>query len=339
MKIFLTGGAGFIGSNFVRYLLSETGVRQVINYDKLTYAGNLENLKDVEGDPRYRFVCGDICDRAALDEALPPETDLLINFAAESHVDRSIESAAEFIETNVLGVQALLDLSRRKGVRRFVQISTDEVMGSIEGDRYFNETSPLEPNSPYAASKAAAEMLVRAARMTFGLETVVVRSGNCYGPYQFPEKLIPLMISNTIKNVPLPVYGDGLQERDWVFVGDYARALWAVAMKGRAGAVYCIGARTQRTNLEVVRAVLAGLGRPESLIRYVQDRPGHDRRYALDPTRLEQELGWRPAESFASGLKRTIEWYRSNPSWIEKVTSGAYRDYYQRMYGRREGYR
>ncbi len=339
MKIFVTGGAGFIGSNFLRCLLGQSGPWQVTNYDKLTYAGNLDNLNDIRSDPRYQFVRGDICDRAALSEALEPDTELLFNFAAESHVDRSIESAAEFIQSNVLGVQALLDVARIKRVKRFVQISTDEVMGSLDSGGFFNEESSLRPNSPYAASKAAAELLVRAARVTFGMETVLVRSGNCYGPYQFPEKLIPLMITNALKGEPLPVYGDGLNQRDWVYVEDYARALWQVALQGRSGEVYCIGARTQRANLEVVKAVLAELGRPESLVKFVRDRPGHDRRYAIDPTKLETELGWRPRESFSSGLKRTIDWYRGHPDWIAQVTSGAYRDYYRRMYLEREGFK
>ncbi len=339
MKIFVTGGAGFIGSNFLRYLLRQPETRSVVNFDKLTYAGNLDNLRGVDTDLRYRFIQGDIRDRDRLTEAIEPATDLIINFAAESHVDRSIESATEFILTNVLGVQTLLDVARKQKVKRFVQISTDEVMGSIEGGRFFNEDSPLRPNSPYSASKAGAELVVRAARSTFGLETLCVRSGNCYGPFQFPEKLIPLMISNAMNNEPLPIYGDGLNQRDWIFVEDYSCALWQVALRGRSGEVYCLGARTQLTNLEVVKSILAELGRSERLIRFVADRPGHDRRYAIDPVKLESEMGWRPQHSFPSGLKHTIEWYRSNPDWISRVRSGEYRDYYRRMYLERAGYK
>lgn len=336
VKVFITGGAGFIGSNFIRYWVNQYPHSQITNFDKLTYAGNLNNLADVAAHTNYRFVHGDICRHEQVSEALEPETDLLINFAAESHVDRSIEDATDFVQTNVMGVQTLLDVARRKRVRRFVQISTDEVMGSVEPGCYFTETSPLEPNSPYAASKAAGEMLVRAAHRTFGLDVVIIRSGNCYGPYQFPEKLIPLMITNAMNHVPLPVYGDGLQVRDWVYVEDYCRAADLISRHGRSGEVYCVSARSEKTNLEVVETLLWLLDKPRSLIQFVEDRPGHDRRYAIDPSKLERELGWRPIESFESGIAKTVAWYQANRAWVETVRSGAYRDYYQRMYGHRK---
>ena len=335
MRLFITGGAGFIGSNFIRHLLADYPNYQVINFDKLTYAGNLDNLSDVAGQKNYSFVRGDICDRAALDEAISG-ADAVVNFAAESHVDRSIERAADFIETNVLGAQVLLDAARRARVSRFVQISTDEVMGSCEEGGYFTEASPLRPNSPYAASKAAAEHLVRAAHKTFGLDVVTTRASNNYGPFQFPEKLIPLMIANAIEGRELPVYGDGLNVRDWLYVEDCCRAIDVVLHKGRTNQVYNIGSRAEKTNLEVVRALLDLLGKPHSLIKFVTDRPGHDRRYATDPVRLETELGWQPRETFESGLEKTVRWYANNSDWIARARSGDYLRYYDRMYGARE---
>ncbi len=336
MRLFVTGGAGFIGSHFIRYMLRTYPDVEIVNFDKLTYAGNLDNVRDVEGSPRYRFVRGDICDPAAVLAALPEGTDAIVNFAAETHVDRSIEDAAPFVRTNVLGVQVLLDAARLRRVGRLVQISTDEVMGSLGPTGYFTEESPLCPNSPYAASKAAAELLVRAAHRTFGLDVVIVRSGNNYGPYQFPEKLIPLMITNALADLPLPVYGDGQHVRDWIYVEDYCRALDVILRQGRAGDIYCVGARAERTNLEVVEMILDLLGKPRSLIRFVEDRPGHDRRYAIDPSKVEREFGWRPQETFQSGLQKTIAWYQANQAWVEKVRSGEYRAYYERMYGRRK---
>jgi dTDP-glucose 4,6-dehydratase len=335
MKLFVTGGAGFIGSHFIRHMLRVHPECQIVNFDKLTYAGNLDNVRDVEASPWYRFVRGDICDPSAVLAALEEGTDAIVNFAAETHVDRSIEEAAPFVRTNVLGVQVLLDAARVRRVQRFVQVSTDEVMGSLGPTGYFTEESPLRPNSPYAASKAAAELLVRAAHRTFGMDVLIVRAGNNYGPYQFPEKLIPLVITNAMADLPLPIYGNGRQVRDWIYVEDYCRALDLILQGGRAGEIYCVGARAERTNLEVVEMILELLGKPRSLIRFVEDRPGHDQRYALDPSKVEREFGWRPQETFESGLRKTIAWYQANRAWVEKVRSGEYRQYYERMYGRR----
>ena len=334
MRIFITGGAGFIGSNFIRHLLTAHPNYKIINFDKLTYAGNLDNLRDLSADDNYSFVRGDICDRQAIDEAISG-SDAVINFAAESHVDRSIERATDFIETNVVGTQILLDAARAARVSRFVQISTDEVMGSCEEGEYFTESSPMRPNSPYAASKAAAEHFVRAAHITFGFDVVITRASNNYGPYQFPEKLIPLMITNAMEDKELPVYGDGLNMRDWLYVEDCCRAIDAVFERGRSGEVYNIGSRAEKMNLEVVRTLLDLLEKPHSLIKYVTDRPGHDRRYATDPTRIETELGWHPQESFESGIHKTVRWYQDNREWIARTRSGAYLDYYERMYGGR----
>ncbi|HEY3135882.1 MAG TPA: dTDP-glucose 4,6-dehydratase [Blastocatellia bacterium] len=334
MRLFITGGAGFIGSNFTRHVLAVYRDYTVVNFDKLTYAGNLDNLRDVSGNANYTFVRGDICDRKGLDEAIAG-ADAVVNFAAESHVDRSIERAADFIQTNVLGTQTLLDAARAARVSRFVQISTDEVMGSCSDGECFTESSPLRPNSPYAASKAAAEHLVRAAHITFGLDVVTTRASNNYGPYQFPEKLIPLMISNALEGKRLPVYGDGLNVRDWLYVEDCCRAIDAVLHNGRSGEVYNIGSRAEKTNLEIVRALLGLLGKPESLIEYVTDRPGHDRRYATDPTKIEKELDWHPVETFETGIEKTVRWYQENLDWVTRARSGEYIEYYQRMYGAR----
>ena len=333
MKIFVTGGAGFIGSAFVRLALEEMPDCSVVNFDALTYAGNLDNLEGVGGE-RHRFVRGDICDREAVLAALDEGADAIVNFAAESHVDRSIHSADEFIRTNVLGTQVLLDAARGRRVRRFVQVSTDEVMGSLpeRDDAFFTEQSPFEPNSPYSASKAAAEHLVRAAHHTHGLDCVVTRCGNNYGPRQFPEKFLPLMLSNAMNDEPVPVYGDGRNVRDWIYVGDHCRAVLAAMGRGRAGEVYNVGARNQRRNVEVAESVLKLLGKPLSLIKFVKDRPGHDRRYAIDPAKTETELGWRPLETWESGLEKTLRWYKENVGWVERARSGAYREYYARQY-------
>ena len=335
--LFITGGAGFIGSAFVQLILNETD-HEVVNFDALTYAGNLDNLTGIESE-RYRFVRGDIANREEVEASLPDACEAIINFAAESHVDRSITSAGEFLRTNVIGTQVLLDVARLKKVNRFVQISTDEVLGSLEEDeqRFFTEASPFAPNSPYAASKASAEHFVRAANHTFGLDTVITRCGNNYGPRQFPEKFLPLLIANALKDESIPVYGDGKNVRDWIYVEDHCRAILAVFQKGRAGAVYNIGARNERRNLDVVEAVLARLGKPQSLIRFVQDRPGHDRRYAIDPSLIENELGWKPRETWETGLAKTISWYQSNSVWMERARSGAYRDYYKNQYGSEVG--
>jgi dTDP-glucose 4,6-dehydratase len=336
IKLFVTGGAGFIGSAFIR-LLADSVHCSIVNFDALTYAGNPDNLRGLD-QTRHRLVKGDIADRNAVLKHLERETDAVINFAAESHVDRSILSADEFIKTNVLGTQVLLDCARARGVRRFVQVSTDEVMGSLgEDDGFFEEASPFQPNSPYAASKAAAEHLVRAAHHTFGLDTVITRCGNNYGPRQFPEKFLPLMLANAMNDEPIPVYGDGLYVRDWIYVEDHCRAVLRVMEKGRAGAVYNIGARNERHNIDVVKSVLDALGKPHSLIRFVKDRPGHDRRYAIDPTLIENELGWRPEESWESGLAKTIEWYRINQEWVDRARSGAYREFYAQQYGTEVG--
>jgi dTDP-glucose 4,6-dehydratase len=331
---FVTGGAGFIGSSFVRLLLEHDENCRVVNFDALTYAGNPDNLEGL--DPhRHRFVCANITDPDAVRANLEENTDFLVNFAAESHVDRSIASADPFLLTNIVGTQVLLDAARTRRVKRFVQISTDEVMGSLpESDEsFFTEQSPFAPNSPYAASKAAAEHLVRAAHHTFGLDTVVTRCGNNYGPRQFPEKFLPLALANAMNDEPIPVYGDGRYVRDWIHVEDHCRAILVALEKGRAGGVYNIGARNERRNIEVAEALLDTLGKPRSLIRFVKDRPGHDRRYAIDPSLVESELGWRPRETWATGLRKTIDWYMENAAWVEKVRNPAYRDYYKAQYG------
>jgi len=337
-KFFVTGGAGFIGSNFVRLLTKQFPSATVTNFDALTYAGNLDNLEGLDS-PVHRFVRGDIADRGAVLSALENDTDAIINFAAESHVDRSIASADEFLRTNVIGTQVLLDAARERGVPRFVQVSTDEVMGSLpeDQDAYFTEDSAFAPNNPYAASKAAAEHLVRAAHHTFGLNTVTCRCGNNYGPRQFPEKFLPLALSNAMRDEAIPVYGDGRNVRDWIYVEDHCAAILLVLEKGRPGAVYNIGARNERRNLEVVESLLDILGKPRSLIRFVKDRPGHDRRYAMDPALIESELGWRPLETWESGLKKTITWYRENGEWVDRVRRGDYREYYKQQYGTEVG--
>ena len=332
--LFVTGGAGFIGSAFIRLVLAENDDIKIVNFDALTYAGNLENLGGID-ETRHTFVKGDICDRELVLAAVPDSCDAIFNFAAESHVDRSIHSADEFLRTNIIGTQVLLDAARAKDVRRFVQVSTDEVMGSLpdEGDEFFTEASPLQPNSPYAASKAAAEFVVRAARETFGVDTVITRCGNNYGPRQFPEKLIPLMIANAINDDPLPVYGDGKNVRDWIFVDDHCRAVWLAYEKGQAGEAYNIGARNEKQNIDVVKSILDTLGKSHGLIKYVTDRLGHDRRYAIDPTKAETELGWKPRMTWEDGLRRTIDWYRENQDWVNHIRNGEYRNYYQGMYG------
>jgi dTDP-glucose 4,6-dehydratase len=333
-EIFVTGGAGFIGSAFIRLLLDETADCKVTNFDALTYAGNLDNLEGLDA-ARHRFVHGNIADAEAVHTALGENTHAIVNFAAESHVDRSIANAAEFLRTNITGTQVLLDAVRARGVKRFIQVSTDEVMGSLpeNEDAFFTEESPFAPNSPYAASKAAAEHLVRAAHHTFGLDTVVTRCGNNYGPRQFPEKFLPLAISNALKDESIPVYGDGGNVRDWIYVDDHCRAILLALEKGRPGAVYNVGARNEHHNIDVVGSLLNTLGKPRSLIRFVKDRPGHDRRYAIDPLLIECELGWRPRETWETGLQKTIQWYQQNSRWLERTRSGAYKDYYRKQYG------
>jgi dTDP-glucose 4,6-dehydratase len=333
--VLVTGGCGFIGSNFVRYLLSAEPDVRVVNLDCLTYAGNPANLADLEGHPRYQFLRGDVTDRDAVRVALAAGARHVIHFAAESHVDRSIQDSGPFIRTNVIGTQVLLDAAREFRVDRYVQVSTDEVYGSLGPTGLFTEETPLAPNSPYAASKAAADLLVRAYAHTFALPAVVTRCSNNYGPYQFPEKLIPLFICNLLADEPVPVYGDGLQVRDWVHVRDHCAAVHRVWRVGRIGEVYNVGGRCERTNLALTHTLLDLLGKNRSRMRHVPDRPGHDRRYAIDCSKIEHELGWRPTISFEQGLRDTIEWYRANAEWVAQVRSGAYRDYYERQYGRR----
>jgi dTDP-glucose 4,6-dehydratase len=335
-RILVTGGAGFIGSNFVRLLLGKQGEHQVVNLDVLTYAGNLESLRDVQDDPGYTFVRADIADRAAVEDAFAAhKPDVVVHFAAESHVDRSVLDASDFVRTNVMGTQVLLDVSRKHGVQRFVHISTDEVYGSLGPTGLFTEDSQLQPNSPYSASKTGSDLLVRAAFHTHGFPTIITRCSNNYGPYQFPEKLIPLMIMNAVEGKPLPVYGDGRNVRDWIYVTDHCEAIKVVMEKGRAGEVYNIGGNCERENITVVKKILAAVGKGEELIQFVTDRPGHDRRYAIDNTKIKDELGWTPAHSFEAALAETVEWYRANQEWCDRVRSGAYLDYYDRQYGER----
>lgn len=334
--ILVTGGAGFIGSNFIHHLLHSRGELTVVNFDVLTYAGNLENLADVAGDPRYHFVHGDICDAEAVLAALKEfSIDTIVHFAAESHVDRSILGASVFVKTNVLGTQVLLDAARASGIERFVHVSTDEVYGSLGASGKFTESTPLHPNSPYSASKAGSDMLALAYHHTFDLPVVVTRCSNNYGPYQFPEKLIPLMIINAMNDKPLPVYGDGLNVRDWLHVADHCSAIDTVMRDGRLGEVYNIGGNNEWKNIDIVRLILHHLGKPESLITYVKDRPGHDRRYAMDASKISTELGWSPAHTFERGLEEKIEWYRTHGEWWSRVMSGEYKDYYRRQYENR----
>ena len=336
--LLVTGGCGFIGSNFIRWLLGDDPEAHVVNFDKLTYAGNLENLASVSGSERYEFRQGDITDRAAVDGVLEEfKIDGIVNFAAESHVDRSILDSTPFIATNIAGTQVLIDAARSAEVDRFVQVSTDEVYGSLGPTGAFTEQTPLAPNSPYAASKTAADLLVRAAVHTHGFPGLVTRCSNNYGPYQFPEKLIPLFISNALDHQPLPVYGDGENVRDWIHVDDHCRGIAAVLRRGEPGEVYNFGGRAEMSNIGLTRRLLELLDRPESLIRFVPDRPGHDQRYAIDCSRAESELSWRPEVSFDEGLAATVQWYLDNAEWVERVRSGVYREYYQQQYGDRLG--
>jgi len=337
MKLLVTGGAGFIGSAFVRLLLNSADSPRVVNLDKLTYAGNLENLEAVAAKPNYRFVHGDICDAALVDAVLSEEKpDVMVHFAAESHVDRSIFSPSASFETNLRGTFTLLEAARAHQVPRLVHISTDEVYGSLEAPLEADETFPLNPSSPYSASKAGSDLLARSYFTTYKLPVVITRASNNYGPYQFPEKLLPLMISNALEGRPLPVYGDGQQVRDWLYVDDHCGAIRAVMEKGREGEIYNIGGSRSLPNLEVVRKILAATGASDDLIRYVVDRPGHDRRYALSSAKLMRETGWAPQTTFEEGLAHTIDWYRGNRAWVERVKSGEYRNYYARNYDDRD---
>ncbi|MGF1579001.1 MAG: dTDP-glucose 4,6-dehydratase [Gemmataceae bacterium] len=331
-KVFVTGGCGFIGSNFIRYLLRTDPELQIINYDSLTYAGNLENLQDVSDHPNYQFIHGDITNREQVEKAMRG-ADGVIHFAAESHVDRSIHDSGPFVHTNIIGTQILLDVAKAFGIAKYVQVSTDEVYGSLGDTGFFTEDTPLAPNSPYSASKAAADLLVRSYVHTFGFPACITRCSNNYGPYQFPEKLIPLFITNLMQNEPVPVYGDGLNVRDWLHVNDHCVAIDLVWRKGRIGEVYNIGGKCEKTNLDLTHTLLDCLGKPKSLIRYVKDRPGHDRRYAIDCRKIEEELGWSPVVQFEDGLRETIEWYETHQDWVSNIRSGEYRSYYEKQYG------
>ena len=347
MTIIVTGGAGFIGSNFIYYMLDQHPDYRIVCVDSLTYAGNLENLEPVKDNPRYHFVKGDIRDKALVEKLFTEyDFDTVIHFAAESHVDRSIVEPEVFLTTNIIGTQTLLDTAKRHwnlnpenkhsreyrpGVR-FLQISTDEVYGVLGKNGMFTETTPLAPNSPYSASKASAGLIVRAYHQTYGMPVNITRCSNNYGPYQFPEKLIPLMIHNIQQDKPLPVYGDGMQIRDWLHVKDHCSAIATVLEKGQIGEVYNIGGNNEKANIEIVRLILKTLGKPENLITYVQDRPGHDRRYAIDNTKITTQLGWTPAYTFEEGIRETIQWYLEHSDWVERVTNGEYQRYYEKMY-------
>ena len=339
MKILVTGGAGFIGSNFVYYELDNYPNDEVICLDKLTYAGNLETLEVAMKNPKFKFVKGDIADRAFVDELFASEKpDVVVNFAAESHVDRSIKNPEIFLQTNVIGTSVLMDACRKYGNIRYHQVSTDEVYGDLPLDRpdlFFTETTRLHTSSPYSASKASADLLVQAYYRTYKLPVTISRCSNNYGPYHFPEKLIPLMIANVLNDKNLPVYGKGENVRDWLYVEDHCSAIDLIIRKGKIGEVYNIGGHNERTNLEVVKTIIRELGKSEDLIEFVTDRPGHDRRYAIDPTKIHNELGWLPATKFDDGIKKTIDWYLTHKSWWEKIISGEYKDYYDKMYKNR----
>lgn len=340
-NIVVTGGAGFIGSNFVFHMLKEHPTYRVVCLDALTYAGNLSTLEPVMENGNFKFVKGDITDRVLVNNLFEEEKfDFVVNFAAESHVDRSIEDPGIFLKTNILGTQILMDASREYGVKRFHQVSTDEVYGDLPLDRpdlFFTEETPIHTSSPYSASKASADLLVQAYHRTFGLPISISRCSNNYGPYHFPEKLIPLMISRALNDESLPVYGKGENVRDWLYVGDHCTAIDLILHKGKVGEVYNIGGHNEKTNLEVVKTILKELGKPESLITYVKDRAGHDMRYAIDPSKTRRELGWEPTTLFDEGIKMTIKWYLDNRSWWENIISGDYKDYYEEMYGDRAG--
>jgi len=339
MNIIVTGGAGFIGGNFVYYMLEQRPEDRIICYDKLTYAGNMETLAKAQENPNFKFVRGDIADREAVYKLFEEEKpDIIVNFAAESHVDRSIEQPEIFLQTNVIGTSVLLDACRKYGIQRYHQVSTDEVYGDLPLDRpdlFFTETTPLHTSSPYSASKASADLLVQAYHRTYKLPVTISRCSNNYGPYHFPEKLIPLMIINAMHDKKLPVYGDGLNVRDWLFVGDHCAAIELILRKGTVGEVYNIGGHNERANIDVVKAILHELGKGEELIEHVTDRKGHDRRYAIDPTKISKELGWEPTTKFEDGIKDTVKWYREHEAWWQNIISGDYQKYYARMYGNR----
>ncbi|WP_139691821.1 dTDP-glucose 4,6-dehydratase [Sporolactobacillus terrae] len=334
MRLLITGGAGFIGSNFVQHMINFHPEDTVVNYDLLTYAGNLENLKDVEDHPNYHFVKGNICNRELVEYVVDSyQIDTIVNFAAESHVDRSITEPDLFVKPNVLGTQTLLDVAKNKKINKYLQISTDEVYGSLGPDGYFTETTPLAPNSPYSASKASADLMVRAYYETFGMNVNITRCSNNYGPYHFPEKLIPLMVTNALEGKELPVYGDGKNIRDWLYVEDHCVAIDLVLHKGKPGEVYNVGGHNEKRNIDIVELIVDTLGKSRDLIKHVSDRLGHDRRYAIDPTKIETELGWKPHYNFDSGIKETIQWYLDHEDWWRKIKSGEYMNYYKKQYG------
>ena len=331
-KVLVTGGAGFIGSNFIRYMVDKYPDYDFINLDSLTYCGNLENLEGIEDKDNYTFVKGEIGDEELVD-SIVSGVDYIVNFAAESHVDRSIEDPQIFIKSNILGTQVLLDAAKKYNIKKYLQVSTDEVYGTLGKTGYFTEETPLQPNSPYSASKAGADLMVRAYHETFGLAINITRCSNNYGPYQFPEKLIPLMISNALEDKSLPIYGDGMNIRDWLHVYDHCTAIDLVLHKGEIGEVYNIGGHNEKANIEIVKLILSSLDKPESLIKYVEDRLGHDRRYAIDSSKIQEKLGWKPKYTFETGIVETIQWYLDNLDWMEKVKSGEYQEYYKKMYG------
>jgi dTDP-glucose 4,6-dehydratase len=339
MNIIVTGGAGFIGSNFIFYMLKKHPDYRIVCLDKLTYAGNLSTLASVMDNPKFRFVKMDICDRAAVEELFAEEhPDVVVNFAAESHVDRSIENPGIFLETNIMGTAVLMDVCRKCGIKRFHQVSTDEVYGDLPLDRpdlFFTESTPINTSSPYSTSKASADLLVHAYYRTYGLPVSISRCSNNYGPYQFPEKLIPLMIANALNDKPLPVYGAGENVRDWLYVDDHCKAIDLIIHKGKVGGIYNVGGHNEMKNIDIVKLICQALDKPESLITHVTDRKGHDMRYAIDPTKIHNELGWLPETKFADGIKKTIKWYLDNKNWWENIISGEYQKYYEKMYGNR----
>jgi len=334
MRLLITGGAGFIGSNFIKYLLNKYNNYSVINLDLLTYAGNLENLDEIKNSPNYKFVRGDVADENLIKE-ITRNVDAIVNFAAESHVDRSIEGPSVFIRTNVVGTQILLEAAKENRVQRFIQISTDEVYGSLGPKGYFSEDTPLSPNSPYSASKAGADLIVRSYFETYKFPAIITRCSNNYGPNQFPEKFIPLLITNAFENKELPIYGDGLNVRDWIHVADHCEAIDIVLHKGKEGEVYNIGGNCEKRNIDIAKLILKKIGKDESLIRFVKDRPGHDRRYAMDVSKIKRELGWSAKYPFDEGISELIKWYDKNRDWWLKIKSGEYMKYYERMYGNR----
>ncbi len=335
MRVLVTGGAGFIGSDFIHFLLKQRPDWQIINFDKLTYAGNLANLEDIEDNSSYNFIKGDICDPTDVARVFESKFDYVVNFAAESHVDRSLYDPGIFLKTNILGAQVLMEHSLKGGVRRFLQVSTDEVYGSLGKGGYFSEDNPMAPNSPYAASKASADLMCRAFYKSFGMPVLITRAGNNYGPHQFPEKLIPFFLTKALNDEPVPLYGDGLNVRDWLYVRDHCEGILTVLEKGKEGESYNIGGGNERTNIEITKKILEIIGKPESLIKFVKDRPGHDRRYALDYGKIKKELGWEPKMEFANGLAETIEWYRKNDKWRRDIKSGEYMKFYDLHYRER----